>query len=180
MAEFVYYVGSSLDGYIAADGGGLAWLERFNSVEGMAGSYEAFESSVGCVVMGGATYAWIRERSPGTWPYRVPCWVFTHHELAVDDGADVVLVRGDVTEFADELRRDAGAKDVYIVGGGALAGLFLAAGLVDRIILTLVPVALGGGVPLFGGRPLPEPAGFALEGLVERGGTVELTYRRAA
>lgn len=179
MSEFVYYVGSSLDGYIAADGGALAWLEQFNRVEGLAGSYGAFEKTVGCVVMGGATYAWIRSHSPGRWPYRVPCWVFTHHELGVDDGADVVLVRGDVAEFAPELRRDAGEKDVYIVGGGVLAGLFLAAGLVDRIVLTIVPVALGGGVPLFGGNPLAEPAGFTLEGLVERGGTVEMTYRRA-
>ncbi|WP_077488554.1 dihydrofolate reductase family protein [Sinomonas mesophila] len=178
MAEFVYYVGSSLDGYIAAHGGGLAWLEQFSRVEGVGGSYGAFEKTVGCVVMGGGTYAWIRSHSPGTWPYSVPSWVFTHHELGVDDDADVVLVRGDVVEFADELRHSAGGKDVYIVGGGVLAGEFLAAGLVDRIVLTIVPVALGGGVPLFGGRPLPEPAGFALAALVERGGTVELTYRR--
>ena len=179
MSEFVYYVGCSLDGYVAAEGDGLAWLEQFNTVEGVAGSYAAFEKTVGCVVMGGRTYAWIRSHSPGQWPYRVPCWVFTHRERGVDDGADVVLVRGDVAEFADDLRRDAGGKDVYIVGGGTLAGEFLAADLLDRIVLTLVPVALGGGVPLLGGRPLPEPAGFALEGLVERGGTVELTYRRA-
>ena len=179
MAEFVYYVGSSLDGYIAADGGGLAWLEQFNRVDGVAGSYEAFAKTVGCVVMGGGTYAWIRSHSTAQWPYEVPCWVFTHHDHGVDDGADVVFVRGDVTEFAGELRRDAGEKDVYIVGGGRLAGEFLAAGLVDRIVLTLVPVALGGGVPLFGGRPLDEPAGFVLEGLAERGGTVELTYGRA-
>ena len=179
MAEFVYYVGSSLDGYIAADGGGLGWLEAFTSVEGVGGSYEAFEKTVGCVVMGGGTYAWIRSHSPGKWPYRVPCWVFTHRERGVDDGADVVLVRGDVLEFADELRRDAGDKDVYIVGGGVIAGEFLAAGLLDRIILTVVPVALGGGVPLLGGSPLSEPAGFSLERLIERGGTVELTYRRA-
>ena len=179
MSDFVYFVGSSLDGYIAQDNGGLDWLERFNDVEGLGDSYKAFEAGVGCVVMGGETYEWIRAHQPGTWPYDVPCWVFTHHELATDDGADVVLVRGDVDTFADELRRDAGKKDVYIVGGGSLAGEFLAADLVDRIVLTIVPVALGGGVPLFGGNPLGVPAAFTFEGLVERAGTVELTYRRA-
>lgn len=179
MSDFVYFAGSSLDGYIAQDNGGLDWLERFNDVEGLGDSYKAFEAGVGCVVMGGETYEWIRAHQPGTWPYHVPCWVFTHHELATDDGADVVLVRGDVDTFAEELRRDAGEKDVYIVGGGALAGEFLAADLVDKIVLTIVPVALGGGVPLFGGNPLGVPADFTFEGLVERAGTVELTYRRA-
>lgn len=177
MAEFVYYVGSSLDGYIAQDGGGLAWLEKFDDVEGLGESYRSFERGVGCVVMGGETYEWIREHHPGEWSYTSPCWVFSHHEHAADDGADVVVVRGSVTEFAGELRRDAGDKDVYIVGGGNLAGQFLAAGLVDRVVVTLVPVALGGGVPLFGARALASPRDFRLEGLSQRDGTVELDYR---
>ncbi|WP_415854348.1 dihydrofolate reductase family protein [Sinomonas sp. G460-2] len=179
MADFVYYVGSSLDGYIAQDGGGLAWLEKFNGVEGLGESYRSFEEGVGCVVMGGDTYEWIREHHPGEWSYRVPCWVFSHHELSADDGADVVIVRGDVAEFAEELRRDAGEKDVYIVGGGDLAGQFLAAGLLDRIVVTYVPAVLGGGVPLFGGRALLEARDFRLVGLVQRDGTVELDYRVA-
>lgn len=180
MSDFVYFVGSSLDGYIAQDDGGLDWLEKFNGVEGLGDSYRSFEEGVGCVAMGGDTYEWILAHQPGVWPYKVPCWVFTHHELGTVDGADVVLVRGDVDTFADELRRDAGDKDVYIVGGGALAGEFLAAGLIDRIVLTIVPVALGGGVPVLGGNPLRVPVDFTLEGLTERAGTVELRYARAA
>jgi dihydrofolate reductase len=179
MAEFVYYVGASLDGYIAQDGGGLGWLEKFDGVEGLGDSYRAFEERVGCVVMGGETYEWIREHHPGEWSYSAPCWVFSRHEHSTDDGADVVVVRGDVAEFASELQRDAGEKDVYIVGGGDLAGQFLAAGLLDRVIVTLVPVALGGGVPLFGGRALATPRDFRLEGVVQREGTVELDYRVA-
>lgn len=178
MPDFVYFVGSSLDGYIAQDNGGLDWLTAFDSVEGLGASYKAFEEGVGCIAMGGDTYEWIRAHAPGQWPYKVPCWVFTHHELAADDGADVVLVRGDVDTFADELRRDAGDKDVYIAGGGSLAGQFLAAGLIDRIVLTIVPVALGGGVPVLGGNPLGVPSEFALESLTERAGTVELRYRK--
>ncbi|GAB3286002.1 hypothetical protein GCM10027449_32130 [Sinomonas notoginsengisoli] len=180
MSDFVYFVGSSLDGYIAQDDGGLAWLDKFDEVDGLGDSYKAFADGVGCVVMGGGTYEWIRNHHPGEWPYKVPCWVFTHHEFGTDDGADVVLVRGDVGTFAGELRRDAGEKDVYIVGGGSLAGQFVAAGLIDRIVLTIVPVALGGGVPLLGGSPLAVPADFTFEGLTERAGAVELRYRRAA
>ncbi|MDQ4500937.1 dihydrofolate reductase family protein [Sinomonas sp. ASV322] len=179
MGEFVYYVGASLDGYIAQDGGGLAWLEKFNDVEGLGESYQTFEDRVGCVVMGGETYDWIREHHPGEWSYKVPCWVFTHHEHTAPEGADVVIVRGDVAEFAGELRRDAGDKDVYIVGGGDLAGQFLSAGLVDRIVVTHVPVVLGGGVPLFGGRALENPRDYRLAGVSERAGTVELDYRLA-
>jgi dihydrofolate reductase len=179
MADFVYYVGSSLDGYIAQDGGGLAWLEKFNDVEGLGDSYRSFEQGVGCVVMGGDTYQWIRDHHPGEWSYRVPCWVFSHHELAADDGVDVVIVRGDVAVFADELRRDAGEKDIYIVGGGDLAGQFLGAGLLHRIVVTYVPVVLGGGVPLFGARALGTARDFRLVGLTQRGGTVELDYRVA-
>ena len=179
MADFVYYVGSSVDGFIAQEGGRLAWLDKFDNVEGLGESYRSFEEGVGCVVMGGETYQWIREHHPGEWSYRVPCWVFSHHELSADDGADVVIVRGDVAEFADELRRAAGGRDVYIVGGGDLAGQFLAAGLLDRIVVTFVPEVLGGGVPLFGAHSLPEARSFRLVGLVQRDGTVELDYRRA-
>ncbi|MEA5454341.1 dihydrofolate reductase family protein [Sinomonas sp. JGH33] len=179
MGEFVYYVGSSLDGYIAQDGGGLAWLEKFNDVEGLGDLYRDFEQGVGCVVMGGETYEWIRNHHAGEWSYKVPCWVFSRHEHTAPEGADVVIVRGDVAEFAEELRRGAGEKDVYIVGGGDLAGQFLAAGLVDRIVVTYVPVVLGGGVPLFGGRALPNARDFRLVGVSERAGTVELDYRLA-
>ncbi|NUP75576.1 MAG: dihydrofolate reductase [Sinomonas sp.] len=179
MADFVYFVGSSLDGYIAQDGGGLAWLEKFTDVEGLGESYRSFEDGVGCVVMGGDTYDWIREHHPEQWSYRVPCWVFSRHDHSVSEGADVVIVRGDVAEFAEELRRDAGEKDVYIVGGGDLAGQFLAADLVDRIVVTYVPVVLGGGVPLFGARALANPRDYRLVDLVQRDGTVELDYRLA-
>jgi dihydrofolate reductase len=179
MSEFVYYVGASLDGYIAQDGGGLGWLEKFDGVEGLGDSYRTFEERVGCVVMGGETYEWIREHHPGEWSYSVPCWVFSRHEHSPESGADVVVVRGDVREFAGELRRDAGEKDVYIVGGGDLAGQFLAAGLLDRVVVTLVPVALGGGIALFGGRALSIPRDFRLEGVTQREGTLELDYRVA-
>src|SRR6476660_1787049 len=97
MVSFQYFVASSLDGFIATAGDNLAWLLQFDGFEGGQDSYDAFIADVGCIVMGGETYACLRRRprqgrrhrrvarehEPDTWPYPgTPSWVFTRHEHA--------------------------------------------------------------------------------------------------
>ena len=96
--------------------------------------------------MGGDTYAWLMEHEPGQWPYPdTPCWVFTHHEYSAPAGADITFVRGDVREFAPDLLKDAGDKNVWLVGGGHLVAQFANAGLLHEMIVTIIPVVLGAG-----------------------------------
>lgn len=111
MSRLQYFVASSLDGFIATSDDNLAWLLQFDGFEGGRESYEAFMSEVGCIVMGGDAYAWLMEHEPDNWPYPdTPCWVFTHHEHSAPRGADITFVRGDVREFMDDFRADAGAR----------------------------------------------------------------------
>jgi dihydrofolate reductase len=175
MARTVYYVASSLDGFIADPQDNLDWLMQFNDKDGVQDTYRAFIANVGVIVMGSATYQFVLHT--GGWEYGpIPAWVFTHHELPGIPGADVTFVRGDVGLYQQSIRADAGGKDVWVVGGGALAGQYLEAGLLDEMILTLVPVTLGRGKPLLPVSAAEAPA--ELLGTRTLGGSmVELHYR---
>ena len=123
MASFQYFVASSLDGFIATNDDNLAWLLQFDGFDGGQDSYDAFIADVGCIVMGGETYAWLLEHEPDTWPYPgTPCWVFTHHELSAPKGANVTFVRGAVREFVDDLEEEAGGPEHLDRGRGCPRG----------------------------------------------------------
>lgn len=176
MCRIQYFVGASLDGFIATPDDGLDWLMQFDGFDGGQESYDAFIAGVGCLAMGRSTYAWLREHGPEAWPYPgIPCYVFTRHEHAAPTGADITFVRGDVSEFVDDLRQDARGRNVWVMGGGNLAAQFADAGLLDDLIVSLVPVVLGSGkrvLPLAGPTPPLELAGSRTLGR----GVVELRY----
>ncbi|GAA3688812.1 dihydrofolate reductase family protein [Arthrobacter ginkgonis] len=146
MARFRYYVAASVDGYIADRNNQLDWLLSFDGFDGHKESYEEFLAGIGALVMGRDTYAWMHTHAPGQWPYPgLPTWVLTNHELPDWPGADLTFIRGDLAEWVQDIAADAGEKDVWVVGGGHVAGEFADAGLLDEIILFSMPVVLGGG-----------------------------------
>jgi dihydrofolate reductase len=177
MPSLQYFVASSLDGFIATADDKLDWLLQFDGFAGGKESYDAFMADVGCIVMGGETYAWLMEHEPGSWPYpETPCWVFTHHELSAPGGTDITFVRGPVGEFAADLKEEAGGRNVWIVGGGVLAAQFADAGLLDELIISIIPVVLGNGKPVL---PLdgPTPPLELISSSTMGRGIVELHYR---
>jgi dihydrofolate reductase len=87
----------------------------------------------------------------------VPAWVFTSRDLPTVDGADVRFVRGDVRPVHAAMAAAAAGKNVWIVGGGDLAGRFLDAGLLDELIVQVVSVTLGAGAPLLPRRVTTPP-----------------------
>ncbi|MGO4804845.1 dihydrofolate reductase family protein [Arthrobacter sp. 2MCAF15] len=177
MASFQYFVASSLDGFIATVGDNLDWLLQFDGFDGGQDSYDAFMADVGSIAMGGGTYAWLREHEPATWPYPdTPCWVFTHHEHSAPKGANVSFARGDVREAADDLTDQAGGRNVWVVGGGDLAAQFADAGLLDELIVSVIPVVLGSGKPLLPMKGPTPPLELTSSRTLGRG-IVELRYR---
>jgi dihydrofolate reductase len=176
MSRIQYFVAASLDGFIATAKDDLTWLLDFDGFEGGKESYESFMDAVGCIVMGGETFAWLMEHEPGKWPYSgIPCYIFTHHEFTAPPGADVTFVRGPVEEFIADFISDAGTKNVWVVGGGNLAAQFAAAGRLDDIILSVIPVVLGDGkrlLPVEGPTP---PLELTASRTLGRG-IVELRY----
>jgi dihydrofolate reductase len=150
-----YYTATSLDGFIADAQNSLDWLMQLPEPEG-GGSYPDFIRDVGALAMGSTTYEWVMEHG-GAWPYEQPVWVFTTRELPRIGGADLRFVRGDVRRVHAEMVAAAGGKNVWIVGGGELAGQFYDHGLLDELIVTIASVTLGGGAPLLPRRIATPP-----------------------
>lgn len=151
-----YYTATSLDGFVADAHNALDWLFQFP----MTDDYSAFIRDVGVVAMGSTTYEWVLAdlaRSGSAWPYAQPAWVFTSRRLPAPEGADVRFVQGDVRPAHAAMATAAGGKNVWIVGGGDLAGQFHDAGLLDELIVTVAPVTLGGGAPLLPRRIADPP-----------------------
>lgn len=143
-----YFTAASLDGFIAAEPeDGLAWLlTRDVDPTGPQG-YDAFFAEVGALCMGATTYQWLLEHNEGPWPYELPVWVFTHRTFPATD-ADVRFTTAPVPEVHQEMAAAAAGKNLWVVGGGELAGQFHDHGLLDEVWIQYAPLTLGSGAPL--------------------------------
>lgn len=175
-----YCTASTLDGFVAGPGHSLEWLLQFEDAD--LDGFDAFLSEVGALAMGSHTYEWLLEHvvgpdadDPQPWPYRQPAWVFSSRELPTIDEADIRFVEGDVSGPHRAMTEAAGGRNVWVVGGGDLAGQLHDAGLLDEIIVEIVPVTLGNGFPLFPRRVFDPP--LTLLSSIPRGpGFVTLHY----
>ncbi len=149
----IYFAATSLDGYIADKNNSLDWLFQFGPPE--EGLIENFIETVGSIAMGSTTYEWLLENNKGPWPYKGPrrrsqsLFIFTTRDLRAVPDANIKFVRGDVVPVHKELVKEAGGKNVWIVGGGELVGKFYDAHLLNEIQIRVVSVTLAGGAPLF-------------------------------
>ncbi len=164
---YVGYIAMSLDAYIADRDGGVGWLDPFN-VEGEDHGYAEFIATVDALLVGRATY----EQVIGWgWPYEGrSAYVATHNPDF--DGAHVAA-SGTLAEL-DASIRAAGHARVWIMGGGQTQRAALDAGMFESLRVFVMPVILGGGIPLFSPGV---PRRLALTGCTPRaGGVVELNY----
>lgn len=146
------YIATSLDGFIAGPDDALDWLPTpapdATLPPGTLG-FEAFMAEIGCMVMGRRTYDVVRGLGGGWFYGETPVLVPTHRPL----DAVVPTVRavsGSIDAVLDEALAVAGGKDVYVDGGATIRAA-LDAGRVDELVVTVVPVLLGQGIPLFAG-----------------------------
>jgi dihydrofolate reductase len=147
------FIATSLDGFIARANGGLDWLPPGGGEEH---GYDAFIATVDALVIGRKTYETVL--SFDTWPYGgKPVYVLSTRALApAPPGAVVERLSGAPAELVAQLA-GRGVGHVYVDGGITIQG-FLQAGLIQRLIITRIPVLLGAGIPLFG--PLPQDIKF--------------------
>jgi dihydrofolate reductase len=142
------FVGTSLDGFIARANGDLDWLPHCDSEDL---GYEALMATVDALVMGRNTFE--KVLTFDTWPYgEKAVFVLSTRPLApAPPGAKVERMSGPPADIVSQL--DArGIQHVY-VDGGITIQRFLQAGLIQRLIITRVPVLIGTGIPLFGVTP---------------------------
>jgi dihydrofolate reductase len=171
----VYFTASSLDGFVVDDANSLDWLtSRAIDPNGLFG-YEAFAKSVGALAMGSSTYEWIRINQPGDWMYEQPTWVLTHRPEIIAEGHPLRTFAGEVTELHAELVSAAADRDVWVVGGGDVAAQFVAAGLVDEMLVSYAPCSLGTGA-----RVLPLRSEWALQEVGRNGDFVCARWVRSA
>jgi dihydrofolate reductase len=175
-----YYTASSLDGFIATSDDSLDWLFPLGDVNDT--SYPAFIQDVGALAMGSATYLWMLRHvvkrgsdTPQPWPYVQPAWVFSSRVLPEVAGAVVHFVKGSVRTVHRQMRKAAQGKNIWIVGGGDLAGQFHDAGLLDEIIVQVGSVTLGSGKPLLP-RQITSPALNLVSAKRVGSGFAELRY----
>lgn len=148
--ECSVFIATSLDGYIAREDGTLDWLEAGG--DGRGGEdhgYDAFISTVDALVMGRNTYE--KVLTFGGWPYgSKPVVVLSTRPLEqpAPRGASVEVMAGTPHEVVARLA-ERGMRHLY-VDGGVTVQRFLEAGLVQRMIITHIPVLIGRGIPLFG------------------------------
>lgn len=145
------YMAVSVDGYIAKKDGNIEWLNKpefaIEKINGL--TYNEFISTVDAIIMGRNTFE--KVLTFGFWPYEeVEVIVLTNKALTIPDElkGKVHKKSGEHKKIIEELKEE-GKKHLYIDGGQTIQE-FLKAGLVDEITLTIIPVLLGEGIPLFG------------------------------
>ena len=171
MRDVCYFVASSLDGFIAGPDGSIDWL----FTDGDYG-YSDFYRSVDCAVMGRKTFELSLTFSE--YPYAgKQAIVFTRRNLKPPH-ADVRIVHDAPDGFLAELKQQAGGR-IWFVGGGELGGELVQAGLIDELVLTIHPVSLGRGTPLF--NPHDRRTPWSVQAVTtHRNGLVQIAYRRVA
>jgi dihydrofolate reductase len=157
MTRFVYATSTTLDGFLADPDNSLDWLFAVEGGEESIAGMAPFIAGVGVMVEGSTTYRWVLDHErllerPEKWQEfygERPTYVFSPHpDLPLVPGADIRVVSGPVGEHLPAIRETAAGKDVWVVGGGDLAGQFFDAGALDELHLSVASVTLGSGAPL--------------------------------
>lgn len=174
MVEIVYYVASSLDGYIAAADGNVDWLSRFHTSGEDHGAGD-LEASVDALLLGSHTYEFALKL--GQWPSpNKLSWVFTRRDLRILHPS-ITLTAQSPREVVESLA-SRGLRRAWLMGGGKLAASFHADQLISRYIISVFPVLLGSGIPLFASHSSPPDALRLVAAKPFKSGIVQVTYER--
>ncbi|SBS64460.1 dihydrofolate reductase family protein [Vibrio atlanticus] len=158
----IVFIGVSLDGYIADKQGSLDWLHAIPNPEGDDMGYNAHTDRINALVMGRNTMDMVLSFGID-WPYTKPVYVLSNTltEVSKELEGKVFLMKGELTQIIEELNGK-GMNNLYIDGGVTIQN-FMKEDLIDELIISTIPVVLGGGSPLFG--DLVSPLNFTLKGV---------------
>ena len=168
MRKIVLFIATSLDGFIAGKNGDTEWL----FTDGDFG-YKEFYNSIDTTIMGYNTYFFISQFEKFPYPDKKN-YVFSRSNRE-PDGNPVEIVFSDVVEFARNLREQEG-KNIWLVGGSQINSILIHAGLIDQMIISIHPIALGQGIKLFKEEDLHNLQFKLVNHQVFERGLVQLTY----
>ncbi|MBD1942210.1 dihydrofolate reductase [Coleofasciculus sp. FACHB-712] len=167
MRKVILFIASSLDGYIARQSGDIDWLFTDQDY-----GYSEFFASVDTLLMGRKTYEQVL--TFGEYPYKgVKSYVFTRNPLFLAD-SNAEVITEDIKKFVEQLRQVEG-KNIWLVGGSQLTHELMSNNLVDELILSIHPIVLGEGIPLFEHGTNPQCLNFT-KCQTYSSGLVQLSY----
>lgn len=142
------FIATSLDGYIADKHGGIEYLDTFPEINNIDSGYAAFTAEIDALVMGRFTYEKVLSFDI-EWPYKKPVYVLSNTLESIPEAltGKVHLLKGELTHILKKIHSE-GNNRLYIDGGRVIQS-FLREDLIDEMVITTIPVLLGGGVPLF-------------------------------
>jgi len=170
------FIAKSLDGYISDRNGGLDWLHTIPNPNNEDMGYHKFMKRIDAIVMGRITFETVCSFGI-EWPYKIPVFVLSRTLTNVDAvyKGKAEFISGSPKEIIEKINQK-GYNRLYIDGGSTIQG-FLKEDLIDEIIVTTIPVLLGGGSRLF--ADLPQELKFAhVSTQVFLGEIVQSHYRR--
>lgn len=153
------FIATSLDGYIADKNGGLDWLQSIPNPNNDDMGYVEFTNGIDALVMGRTTFETVIGFDV-PWPYNKPVFVLSNklNEIPESHKEKAFLIKGTLMEILDQIHKK-GFHKLYIDGGTTIRS-FLMEDLIDEMVLTTIPVLLGGGSSLF--TELPNELNFEL------------------
>nr|WP_321453314.1 dihydrofolate reductase family protein [uncultured Carboxylicivirga sp.] len=153
------FIATSIDGYIADKNGELDWLHSIPNPENEDMGYIEFINRIDAIVMGRKTFETVISFTI-PWPYNKPVFVLSNklNEIPASHKNRAYLIKGSLTDILEQIHKK-GYERLYIDGGTTI-NHFLKADLIDEMILTTIPVLLGGGSSLF--TDLPTQLNFGL------------------
>ncbi|MDH5598094.1 MAG: dihydrofolate reductase family protein [Cyclobacteriaceae bacterium] len=151
------FIATSLDGYIADKNGGIDWLHSIPNPDSIDMGYGAFMEEIDAIVMGRVTFETVCSFDID-WPYSKPVFVLSNtlKEIPEKYTGKAFLVQGTIQEIVEDIHSQ-GYYQLYIDGGTTIRS-FLKEDRIQSMVITIIPVLLGGGVPLF--SLLPNPLEF--------------------
>ncbi|PZO43280.1 MAG: dihydrofolate reductase [Pseudanabaena frigida] len=167
MSQLVLFIALSLDGYVARSSGAVDWLFTDQDY-----GYEDFYATCDRLLMGRNTYEQIQ--SWGDYPYSEKQGFVFSRTVERDRDENVTFVSTDLVSFVKDLKAQDG-KDIWLVGGAAIAKTCLENNLVDKFILSIHPIILGEGISLFP-PPLPTLSLNLVRCQTFDTGLVQITY----
>lgn len=145
--KVILNIACSLDGYIATKEDSLDWLFDVEGQEEANKGIAEFDETVDTVIMGRRTFDWVMEEMKGENPYKDKMtYVYSHS--ANESSAAVRYTQEEPKQLIETIRNQKG-KHIWLMGGGAVIRDFLEADVIDELIITIAPVLLGNGIPLF-------------------------------
>lgn len=148
MNRNIVYAAQSIDGFIAGKNGELDWLSTLPNPDNDDMGYTQFIEGIDAIIMGRNTFETVCAFD-SDWPYQKPVFVLSHtlNEIPAGYASYASLLNGKLSELIKELNAK-GFNKLYIDGGRTVQS-FIDEDLIDEMIITVIPVLLGQGIPLF-------------------------------